>query len=146
MNISSPLNETNVVAPLGKQIAYMIEGFMILVSNVMVICTILYTKSLRRRKELLFFAMLSVSDLCFGVAYAHAGIRRFFIIFNRQDLIQVTPWECMLKLHNISFTLANWTNPVMMLIIAIDRLIAIVWYQQYAMMKRVVSPGSGISF
>lgn len=102
--------------------------------NGLIAAAIFGSKQLRRQKEMLLVAGLAVADFVYGIATLLAGALRIDMTVRGTILERVTPWECMQWPPTPLFPVGQETVGLMMVIISIDRYIAVAYFSKYRAM------------
>lgn len=113
-------------------VVYAIEGLIIVPLNALLSISILFNKSLRQRKELVFIVGLSVSDVLYGIGCIEYGRDQFFNSYLSNDsLLPTTPFRCFLKPSSSILSYSYQVSMLIMCSISVERLIAVVSFQKY---------------
>lgn len=103
-----------------------LTGFLQLSTNLVVSFVILRYKGLRREKEYVIFLGQAIADGLDGIPSMYAGIYRVFLTLYGNPSARVTPFYCMIVgLHNPMWAWSDTAQSLMMLVVSIDRLLAV---------------------
>uniref|UniRef100_A0A914X9U4 G-protein coupled receptors family 1 profile domain-containing protein n=1 Tax=Plectus sambesii TaxID=2011161 RepID=A0A914X9U4_9BILA len=107
------------------------QGIIMLIANGLLFLTILLSRSLRRRKEMVIIAGMAAIDAIYGLSAISLAVYRFGILSRGQQNDKITPWDCVtlppLFLIGISVQMTSVVNVV----VSSDRLIAVAWPTKY---------------
>uniref|UniRef100_A0A914XA79 G-protein coupled receptors family 1 profile domain-containing protein n=1 Tax=Plectus sambesii TaxID=2011161 RepID=A0A914XA79_9BILA len=106
-------------------IIYGIEGLLMTLTNIPIVLTILRYKALRDQKEFIIMAGLAFADGFNGFGYLVAAIGRVNQLLNGNAFVLKSRWHCGTTVWNIFWTFTNSLAGLMLLVISIDRLLAV---------------------
>src|SRR5262245_37281852 len=81
--------------------------------------------------DLLMFIMVTFGNLLGAAAFAQAGLYRVYLIATNSTYDMVTRWSCAYQPFNLMFNGGNYFIFYIDLLIAVDRLVAVQFYQTY---------------
>jgi hypothetical protein len=123
---------------LSVGLIYLIEGTIIIPLNFILALSIIVNRSLRERKELVFIAGLAVADTMYGVGVFDIGRDMLMnLVMTNNSLYPATPIHCFCRVRELFISYPSQVSLIIMIAISAERLIAIVWYQQYAHIRYV---------
>ena len=111
---------------------FIVMGSMMILGNVIIIVVVLLNKHLRC-KELFLIAGLAGTDTIHGFGAFSSSTRR--VSSWTLHTFTKTAWECMLLPQNIAFICGTQVQAVMMVMVSVDRLMAIQWFATYRILK-----------
>uniref|UniRef100_A0A914UL16 G-protein coupled receptors family 1 profile domain-containing protein n=1 Tax=Plectus sambesii TaxID=2011161 RepID=A0A914UL16_9BILA len=106
-------------------IIYGIEGLLMTLTNFPIVLSVLRYKALRDQKEFIIVAGLAFADGFNGFAFLAAAIGRINQLLNSDAFVLKSRWHCGTTVWNICWTFANNLAGLMLLVVSIDRLIAV---------------------
>uniref|UniRef100_A0A914URU0 G-protein coupled receptors family 1 profile domain-containing protein n=1 Tax=Plectus sambesii TaxID=2011161 RepID=A0A914URU0_9BILA len=112
-------------ANMRNYIIYGIEGLLMTLTNIPIVLSVLRYKALRDQKEFIIVGGLAFADGFHGFAYLSAAIGRINLLLNGDGFVLKSRWHCGTRVWNISWTFANNLAGLMLLVVSIDRLIAV---------------------
>uniref|UniRef100_A0A914WNR7 G-protein coupled receptors family 1 profile domain-containing protein n=1 Tax=Plectus sambesii TaxID=2011161 RepID=A0A914WNR7_9BILA len=112
-------------ANMRNYIIYGIEGLLMTLTNLPIVLSVLRYKALRDQKEFIIVAGLAFADGFHGFAYLSAAIGRINLLLKGDGFVLKSRWHCGTTVWNISWTFANNLAGLMLLVVSIDRLIAV---------------------
>uniref|UniRef100_A0A914VI77 G-protein coupled receptors family 1 profile domain-containing protein n=1 Tax=Plectus sambesii TaxID=2011161 RepID=A0A914VI77_9BILA len=104
---------------------YGVEGLIMTVTNFPVVFAIAMYKQLREQKEFVIVAGLALADGLYGFGFLIAAFGRIIAIEQGNGFVLVSRWDCSLKIWNIIWLISNPLAGLMLLVISIDRLLAV---------------------
>uniref|UniRef100_A0A914X1C0 G-protein coupled receptors family 1 profile domain-containing protein n=1 Tax=Plectus sambesii TaxID=2011161 RepID=A0A914X1C0_9BILA len=113
---------------------FVVQGSVMCLGNGLIAATIASNKYLRRQKEILLMAGLAMADFVYGTATLLAGSLRIDMTLRGVISELVTPWDCMKWPPTALFTVGQQTVGLMMVIISVDRYIAVSRFSLYRTM------------
>uniref|UniRef100_A0A914V8J2 G-protein coupled receptors family 1 profile domain-containing protein n=1 Tax=Plectus sambesii TaxID=2011161 RepID=A0A914V8J2_9BILA len=103
-----------------------LTGFLQFSTNLVIAIIILRFKGLRREKEYVIFLGQAIADGIDGIPSMYAGIYRIFLTLYGNPLAPATPFYCMIVgLHNSIWAWSDTAQSLMMLVVSVDRLLAV---------------------
>uniref|UniRef100_A0A914XCZ1 G-protein coupled receptors family 1 profile domain-containing protein n=1 Tax=Plectus sambesii TaxID=2011161 RepID=A0A914XCZ1_9BILA len=112
-------------------IIYGIEGLLMTLTNLPIVLSVLRYKALHDQKEFIIVAGLAFADGFNGFAFLVAAIGRINQLLNGDAFVLKSRWHCGTTVWNICWTFANNLAGLMLLVVSIDRLLAVSFPIQY---------------
>uniref|UniRef100_A0A914VC55 G-protein coupled receptors family 1 profile domain-containing protein n=1 Tax=Plectus sambesii TaxID=2011161 RepID=A0A914VC55_9BILA len=122
---------TNYYSDMHKFWIYVFQGAFLLIANALIVGAIAFHEPLRRRKEYILIAGLSLADGANGFGLFTAGLFRNLMILDGTAGTLVSRLQCILTPWNLCFVWTDALCHVMLLTVSIDRFIAVKFPLKY---------------
>lgn len=102
-----------------------------MIANGLLLLTILRSRSLRVRKEMVIIGGVATVDTMYGLSAIMLAVYRIVLIYQGMQSQLVSPWECVTRTPYFFITICVQLTSVVNVAVSCDRLIAVAWPTKY---------------